>query len=107
MSDLSEISDEIYKIINDRIAKKELDTINKMKLLVQTMELAERMDGLTGPQKKEVVLMTINKFYTKNDDSELGDIIDTVISVSRGIYYLNKQRNTLKKILSTCCVKLK
>lgn len=116
------IEDRIYQQLTDLFSDD--FTFNEstfLTTLLKAMEMVESCKKLTGLEKKTIVKNLIKKllthvkvdekftvlknYYLENDDA-LDAHIDTLVSVSRGVYNLNKKGiDAFFKKFSFCCNK--
>jgi hypothetical protein len=97
------IVDALYGQVKDRIILKDVKPSNVMIMLTYGMTAVEKQKGLTGPEKKEVVVHLVRRLVGEipGDDEDkvalqaavellLPPLIDTLVAASRGKLDLNK-----------------
>lgn len=92
-----------------RINNEDLNPSKKAGLVAKVMEVVETGTNLPGSEKKkyamELVKMVYNQLGLANivvDGEELGETIDLLVSVSKGVYELQKKG---RRWLKLCCRK--
>ena len=116
---ISETSDEFvhcYNIVKNFIKDDSINVNNLLDLAVTGMEAVEDITTLSGSEKKELVIMVIQKLIKESDildddkKSLLGTItdiipkaIDIIIQISKGKTNLNKGIDAIKKVKFCCC----
>lgn len=85
-----------YATLKESVNKEEKSSIQKVTLLIKAMEIVEDFTELTGLEKKEVVLKTVEKVIRdvlddkENESQEdLELIINFVIMASKGLLHIN------------------
>lgn len=112
MPNINEVVDGIYENVLGMVEAKDVKAANIISIAALTMKLVEQVPGLTGQQKKDIVIEVIKKLI---DETPLSDeevaavnlvvdvtlpiVIDTIVSASRGELNLNEHLNSMKK----CC----
>jgi hypothetical protein len=85
------------------------DLGNYMSLVANAMEIANTLKGLTGPDKKEIVISTISKYVAESNDpaikiilsdSTVSNLIETIIGAVKGVYHLKAEDK--KRIVEKC-----
>ena len=103
--------DKVYVNAKAILADQELNADNMIKLAISLMEFVEKLKGLSGSEKKAVVITVVKRLVDDTDlspevnaqldmiiDAVLPGIIDTIVAASRGKYHLN----TLKQKIGKC-----
>ena len=102
-----------YPTLKNIVDKEKKSSVQKIALLIKSMEIVEDFTELTGSEKKEVALLAVEKVMNDildekiEDKEELELIINVVVMASRGLLHLNVKevQGCLSKVFS--CKKIK
>ena len=104
--------DTLYVEFKTMIAGQTITASNVVSIVVNLMQLVERYDTITGPQRKETIMRVLNKslgdLYTPSDvkiiiDMTVPVMIDTFVSIDKKKVMIATE-NGLKRLFS-CCLK--
>jgi hypothetical protein len=103
----------LYETLTYIIDKNELSTTNTVLISTNLMQIVEKYPGITGPQKKDLVIHVLKRFVIDHLNGEnkqamllfidafLPSVIDTIISVDKKELAI-KIRKGFKACLSCC-----
>ena len=107
-----ELLNELLQKATSALGGGDLGSARKMNLITKIMEVVERATNLPGTEKKryamELVKLVYNKFGVSNikfEGEELGETIDLLVSVGKGVYEIQKRSSVWIKILKKLCKK--
>lgn len=100
-----EASDDLYDAVKERFLSGKVKPTNIINIITFVMTLVERKQGLSGPEKKELVISLVEHFLaeaTKGSSDEeklalqaavqllLPPMIDSIVSATRGQLDINR-----------------
>ena len=112
MSNISDISFDIYSKTIENINNKKLNVFDYMNLIAVLMEDVSQYSSLSGPEKKTVVINVSNDIITyiskSHNDSNIKNILtpDTINNLIEVIIKAYKHRYTIKEKVNRfkkCC----
>ena len=114
-ADKYDVFDRCYSQVKKLVEGQKITTANVINLLTTSMEVVEEVPNLSGPDKKELTILIVNKLI---EETELSDedqdaiqaivtralpfIVDVVIAASRGQYDFNKVTKCWKSMFPCC-----
>lgn len=100
MTDVSKIDDDIfdlYEQLEQIVKTKQINPINLIEITIDLMKIVEDVKGISGKQKKDLIIETLEKFINEkvSDEKEreellfivknvVPSVIDTVVSIDLG-----------------------
>ena len=89
------------------IQTEQITTLNVLSICISLMQITERYKGITGEQKKKIVLRVISNYLSEQngDQSLLGilpDFINTAVSLDKGQVTISMSVDEL----TSCCLGL-
>ena len=100
MTDVSKIDDDIfdlYEQLEQIVKTKQINAINLIEITIDLMKIVEDVKGISGKQKKDLIIETLEKFINEkvSDEKEreellfivknvVPSVIDTVVSIDLG-----------------------
>ena len=103
---------EAWETFQELIAHPTWDLGNYMILVPKVMEIAGSYKGLSGPDKKNLVLKTVGRYVSESadpilkailSDTTVSNLIETVVSASKGLFSISaEERRQLRNCLLPC-----
>lgn len=101
-----------WATFQDVISHPTWDLGNYMILVPKVMEIAGSYKGLSGPDKKNLVMKTVGRYVGESadpilkailSDTTVSNLIETVVSAAKGLFSLSaEEKRELKRCLLPC-----
>lgn len=103
---------EAWATFQEIISHPTWDLGNYMLLVPKVMEIAGSYKGLSGPDKKSLVMKTVGRYVSESadpilkailSDTTVSNLIETVVAATKGLFSLSaEEKRELKRCLLPC-----